>query len=78
MGQLDEILTEVKAAKSDISQLKSWLYGQNGFEGDMPEIKKSLKDHTVRIRRLELLVAALIGTGLITGGIISGIGWLGS
>jgi len=31
----DEILVEVR-------ELKHWLYGMNGFEGDIPEIKKRL------------------------------------
>ena len=40
MAKSDEILSEVR-------ELKHWLYGKNGFEGDIPDIKK-------RISALEL------------------------
>ncbi len=56
----DEILAEVK-------ELKSWLYGKNGFEGDIPEIKAIYKDHNKRIRRLELILAGIVAVGGLGG-----------
>lgn len=58
----DEILFEVK-------KLSTKLYGENGFEGDIVEIKKSLKSHQKRITRLELIIASLIGSGALGAGI---------
>ncbi len=65
--KIDEILSEVK-------ELKSWLYGKNGFEGDVPEIKASLQNHDKRIRRIELI---LVGSGVIGGGALGIIQILG-
>ncbi len=45
---------------SEIRELKSWLYGANGHEGDIPEIKASMKSNTKRINRLEIIVAGLV------------------
>ena len=59
----DEIFGEIK-------ELKSWLYGENGYEGDIPEIKKDLKSHQKRIARIELIITGLLGTGLLTGGTV--------
>ena len=68
MGDItDQILAELK-------ELKSWLYGANGFEGDVPEIKSSIKDHSKRIRRIELIVA---GSGIIGAGALGIINLLG-
>ena len=67
--KMDEILAEVK-------ELKSWLYGANGFEGDIPEIKVCYKDHHTRIRRIELVLAGLAGTGALGGGVLGLIKWL--
>ena len=67
--KIDEILAEVK-------ELKSWLYGANGFEGDIPEIKAGLKNHNKRIRRIELILAGIAGSGALGGGIFSFIKWL--
>ena len=63
----DEILTEVR-------ELKHWLYGKNGFEGDIPDIKKMLCSHSRRIRILEIVVAGFIVSG---GGAIGLIQLLG-
>ncbi len=59
----DQILSEIR-------ELKSWLYGANGYEGDIPEIKASLKNNANRITRLELIIAGLIGSGVLGGGIV--------
>ena len=42
MAKTDEILAEVK-------ELKSWLYGANGHEGDIPEIKKNQRSITDKV-----------------------------
>ena len=72
--KIDEILAEVRETKGDIKQLKSWLYGENGFEGDIPEIKKTLKNHSRRIRTIEIVIAGLMVSG---GGIIGLVKLLG-
>ena len=72
--KLDEILIEVKDTRSDVKQLKSWLYGENGFEGDIPEIKKTLKNHGRRIRTIEIVIAGLVVTGGGTMGLIKLLG----
>ena len=59
----EEILFEVK-------KLSVKLYGENGFEGDIPEIKGSIKNSRKRITRLELIIAALLGSGALGGGAI--------
>ena len=66
----EEILIELKKVS-----LK--LYGENGFEGDIPEIKASIKNHSKRITRLELIIAGLIGSGALGGGIVGIAKWLG-
>mgnify|MGYP001580351569 CR=1 FL=1 len=72
--KLDEILIEVRETKGDIKQLKSWLYGENGFEGDIPDIKKTVKNHSRRIRTIEIVIAGLAVTGGGTVGLIKLLG----
>ena len=67
-----EILAEVKETKADIKELKHWLYGKNGFEGDIPQLKKQYevlceadKDQLKKIHRIELILAA---SGILGGG----------
>ena len=62
---------------SEIRELKSWLYGENGHEGDVPEIKNVLKCHQKRITRIELIIAGLAGSGVLGGGIVGIIKLLG-
>ena len=54
MAKIDEVLTAVKT-------MNIKLYGENGFEGDIPEMKKDtkciikhLEDHSKRITILEV------------------------
>lgn len=61
----EEILAEVR-------ELKHWLYGKNGFEGDIPKLKEQCeglceadKDQLKKIHRIELILAA---SGIIGGG----------
>lgn len=65
----EEIFFEVK-------KLSVKLYGENGFEGDIPEIKKSMKNYQKRINRIELTIAGLIGSGALGGGILGIVKWL--
>ena len=69
-GKLDEILGEIR-------YLNIKLYGENGFEGDIPEIKATFKNHNKRIRRIEIITAGLIGSGILSSGIIGLINLLG-
>ena len=75
--KLDEILDEIKGANAHITQLKSWLYGADGHEGDVPEIKKQMSNHGKRISRIELIIVGLVASGGLTGGIIGLIKLLG-
>ena len=72
--KLDEILKEIKESRNEGNQLKSWLYGENGFEGDIPEIKKLLKNHSHRIRILEIVIAGAIVSGSGAFGLIKLLG----
>ena len=64
----DQILYEIR-------ELKSWLYGREGHEGDVPEIKAGLKNHSKRIRRIEIIIAGLLVTGGGLAGLIKLLGW---
>ena len=66
----EEILSEIK-------HLTAKLYGENGFEGDIPDIKACYKDHSKRIGRIEIVIAGLIGSGVLGGGIVGLINLLG-
>lgn len=72
--KIDEILAKVKETQNDVRQLKSWLYGEDGFEGDVPQIKKTLKNHSRRIRIIEIVIAGLIVSGGGAMGLIKLIG----
>ena len=70
----EEILSEVK-------ELKHWLYGKNGFEGDIPELKKANEElrksdasQLKKIHRIELILAA---SGIVGGGALGIIKLLG-
>ena len=77
LSEVKEINEKVRQISTDFNQVKSWLYGANGFEGDIPEIREGLKDHNKRIRRIEIILAGLIGTGALTGGVAGLIKLLG-
>ena len=58
-----------------VNLLNVKLYGENGFEGDIPEIKKSCKetkehfeDHSKRITQLEVIRSGL-SKKVVAGGI---------
>ena len=56
----------------EIKELKGWLYGADGHIGDVPEIKKGLASHNKKIRRMEIVLAGIIGSGAL-GGSVAGI-----
>jgi len=62
---------------TDTKMLKVKLYGENGFEGDIPEIKTSTqslrKDHDKLAKVVYALIGTLVGSGAIAGGVM---GWL--
>ena len=61
----------------DTKVMKVKLYGENGFEGDIPEIKLAVrslrKDHDKLSKVVYWLIGTLIGSGTIAGGVM---GWL--
>jgi len=57
MTKEDDILYEVKS-------LKAKLYGENGFEGDIPYIKTMLKEVDNRSIKNRLMVYCLIVAGV--------------
>ena len=66
----DDIATDVKL-------MKVKLYGENGFEGDIPEIKKFVQGHDKRISRNSRFIFTIIGL-LSASGIGAGLAtWLG-
>jgi len=62
MTKLDEVLSEIKT-------LKSWLYGANGHEGDITEIKNSLRKVNDRSIKNRLMIYCLIVAGAGGGGV---------
>ena len=67
---------QIKMA-SDVRMMKDRLYSKNGFEGDIPEIKRLIKGHEKRISRNSTFVFTIIGL-LSASGIGAGIAsWLG-
>lgn len=65
MAKSDEILKEIKF-------LTVKLYGDNGFEGDIEEIKASLKGYDKRISRNSRIIYTIIGA-LSASGISFGV-----
>lgn len=68
MPKSEEVLNEIRL-------LKSWLYGSNGKEGDIPEIKQSLKGFAKRLNGQDkkitanrIIIAAILGSGVLGGG----------
>ncbi len=78
MTKSDEILVAVKDVSSKVDLLSAKLYGEDGFEGDIPELKVSMRSHGKRLTRVELIIAGLIGSGALGGGIVGIAKWLGS
>lgn len=62
---------------ADTNLMKVKLYGQNSFEGDIPEIKQAMcslrKDHDKLAKVVYWLIGTLVGSGTIAGGVM---GWL--
>jgi len=60
-----------------VNHLSVKLYGENGFEGDIPEIKKLLDGYDKRISRNSRLLFAALGI-LSASGLGAGIAsWVG-
>ncbi len=75
LDKSEEILSEVR-------ELKHWLYGADGHEGDIPELKEQYKElrkndacQLKKIHRIELILAA---SGIVGGGALGIIKLLGS
>ena len=70
----EQLLQQVAA---DTKMMKVKMYGENGFEGDMPEIKTAVrslrKDHDKLAKTVYWLIGTLIGSGTIAGGVM---GWI--
>jgi len=62
---------------SEIKELKSWLYGANGYEGDIPEIKKLLNGYDKRISRNSRLIFTMMGILMASGAGFGIAQWLG-
>ncbi len=70
MAKSDDILNAVKG-------LSVKLYGENGFEGDIPEIKKLLKGYDKRISRNSRILYTVIGALSASGIGFGAVNWLG-
>ena len=64
MAKSDEILSAIKL-------LNAKLYGENGFEGDITEIKEGVRTNRSRIHRIEIIITGLVGSGVLGTGIWS-------
>ena len=62
---------------SEIKELKSWLYGANGYEGDIPEIKKLLNGYDKRISRNSRFIFTMMGILMASGAGFGIAQWLG-
>lgn len=60
MANSADVLREIKS-------LAEKLYGKDGFEGDIPEIKSSLKGHEKRISRNSRLIFTMLGMLMASG-----------
>lgn len=71
-----------------VEELKSWLYGTNGKDGDIPEIKRHLREanktmlkNTIRgIKNessIKWIIRILIAAGLVGGTTTGIVQWLG-
>lgn len=70
MAKNDEILKEVKF-------LTVKLYGENGFEGDIEEIKSALKGYDKRISRNSRILFIIIGMLSASGAGYGVVQWFG-
>ena len=65
------ILAEVRQANVTLDKLCVKLYGEDGFDGDIPEIKQAQKEQNGRVRKnttkLTALIGILVGSGIIGG-----------
>ena len=74
--ELKQVNRTQEGIAADVRMMKVKLYGENGFEGDIPEIKKLIKGHEKRISRNSTFVFTIIGL-LSASGIGAGIAsWL--
>lgn len=53
MEQLDRIEAQLARLSADTGKLFDRLYGANGFEGDIPEIKNTIAKHSDVLQRHE-------------------------
>ena len=60
-----------------VNHLSTKLYGENGFEGDIPEIKKLLDGYDKRISRNSRLLFTALGILSASGLGFGMISWLG-
>ena len=61
----------------EIKHLTTKLYGENGFEGDIPEIKKLLNGYDKRISRNSRLIFTMMGILMASGAGFGIAQWLG-
>ncbi len=67
MATLDE---KVDGIQSDVSEIKQVLKGYNGQEGLVKRVETVCDEHNKLSRNFWILVAFLIGSGIISGTII--------
>ncbi len=70
MAKSDDILNAVNG-------LRVKLYGENGFEGDITEIKKLLTGYDKRISRNSRILYTVIGALSASGIGFGAVNWLG-
>jgi len=70
MANSKDVLTAVE-------HLSAKLYGENGFEGDIPEIKKLLAGYDKRISRNSRLIFFIVGMLSVSGISFGAVTWLG-
>ena len=77
MANSNDVLKAIGQVEVKVDKLMDRLYSKNGFEGDIPEIKNSVKEHDKRISRNSRLLFIVLGV-LSASGLGAGImSWAG-
>ena len=77
MANSNDVLKAIGQVEAKVDKLMDRLYSKNGFEGDIPEIKNSVKEHDKRISRNSRLLFTALGILSASGLGFGMASWLG-
>ena len=61
MANSSDVLRAIDKLGNKIDNLNEKLYGKNGFEGDIPEIKNGVNENDKRISRNSRIIFTIVG-----------------